>query len=453
MFVSVNGGPFVETPVDILGPNHYEATLPPTDCPGTIKFYVSAEDVLGNVFLDPTDGEANPYSAIVAVDVEVTFIDDYFQDLGWTVFAGATDGNWVRVDPVGTIDPGTGFPAQPETDHTGTLDQFCYVTGQGVPGGPVNADDLDGGPTILTSPPFDLDNSDANVGYFYWVYTSAGIPDTIDVAISNDDGQTWIPVRSLGATGSVWALDSFLVSDYVTPTAEVRVRFSGCDCVGAGSITELGVDDFQIEQVICALSAPPLVAAVTRADHGPAGVIDLPIDLTAEHAVDSGAVTTESRQSGVTELRLTFAAPLDPSAGGLNELAVNIGSDPPGASIPAITTSLEDSDSTLVVTFASALPDEHTYTIEVTDAVTGSPEDKTFELRALVGNVANDPGAGPQVVNAIDLGLAQGIRGQFLAPGELVDETNAKFDVNLDGTINAPDLSYVRLNVFQNTAP
>ena len=56
-------------------------------------------------------------------------------------------------------------------------------------------------------------------------------------------------------------------------------------------------------------------------------------------------------------------------------------------------------------------------------------------------------------MNAIDLGLAGGIRGKFAA--DVSDPANAPYDVNLDGVINAVDMSCVRLTcgAFGNTAP
>ena len=176
---------------------------------------------------------------------------------------------------------------------------------------------------------------------------------------------------------------------------------------------------------------------------------------TIPATLDPGLVTTEPRASGIAQLRYTFEFALTDDAADLDEVALSITSDPPGAAIPAFTTALKDDAKALTVTFAAPLPDQYLYTIEVTRDVTTHPGDRRFQIRNLRGNVANDLGAPLQTVNAIDLGISQGVRGQFLPPGQLVTASNAKYDVNLDGTIDAADYSYIRLTggVFGNSAP
>jgi len=196
---------------------------------------------------------------------------------------------------------------------------------------------------------------------------------------------------------------------------------------------------------------PALLSVVTVKNHTGVGDVAVPVDTTASVGVNSGAVTTESRTTGITRLELNFGVPLDASVGGLNEAAVDI-TPAPGV---GITTSLANGDTTLVLAFAPAIPDENTYTVQLTSSVTasaGATGDRNFEVRALAGNVVSEAGAGPQTVNAIDIGLT-GIRGKFAA--DVSNPVNAPSDVNLDGVINALDVSCVRLvcGVFANTAP
>jgi len=109
-----------------------------------------------------------------------------------------------------------------------------------------------------------------------------------------------------------------------------------------------------------------------------------------------------------------------------------------------------------VLDFSPALPDAATYTVTMTDSVIAAERvtqgSRKFSIRALAGNFVNEA-PGPQVVNALDLGLASGLRGKFGA--DVSNPVNARFDVNQDGVINAVDYSCVRLTcgVFGNTAP
>ena len=64
-------------------------------------------------------------------------------------------------------------------------------------------------------------------------------------------GSSWIPVpeHTTFGTGQSWQTVSFQVGDYVTPTANVQVRFSTGDL--DSSITEAGIDNFQVDTFIC----------------------------------------------------------------------------------------------------------------------------------------------------------------------------------------------------------
>ncbi|MHC4217580.1 MAG: hypothetical protein ACYSU7_03905, partial [Planctomycetota bacterium] len=84
-----------------------------------------------------------------------------------------------------------------------------------------------------------------------WFRSFVGIHDRLVVEVSNDGGSTWTAVDSAGDTGGVdWRSSSFLVSDHVTPTANVRVSFITKDSPD-DSFSEAGVDDFLVEQVDC----------------------------------------------------------------------------------------------------------------------------------------------------------------------------------------------------------
>jgi hypothetical protein len=152
----------------------------------------------------------------------------------------------VRVDPVGTA-------AQPEDDRTPTGTQ-CFITGQGVVGGGVGDQDVDGGSTTLVSPIYNLAGLDEpTLEYWYWYSNNAGSnpnSDSMPVEISNNGGTTWVPLETISTNNGAWTKRTWRVRDFVTPTSQVRVRFIARD-LGAGSIVEAGVDDLKITNVDC----------------------------------------------------------------------------------------------------------------------------------------------------------------------------------------------------------
>jgi hypothetical protein len=132
---------------------------------------------------------------------------------------------------------------------------MAFVTGNGPPGGDAAADDVDGGPTTLTTPVFDLLDNDGFVSYARWAFSESGIHDVLVVEISNNGGADWTLVESTGDTFSAWESHDFFVSSFVTPTDQVQLRFSICDCPN-DSVTEAGIDDFRIDRLMCDLPCP-----------------------------------------------------------------------------------------------------------------------------------------------------------------------------------------------------
>ena len=232
------------TPTD--PPNEYEATLPAASCFDVYNWYVSAEEISGSTFYDPADAPSTSYSAIVATGEAILFVDDFETDRGWEVYAGADTGNWERADPeeVVTI---AGTLTQPEDDHTpdGTL---CYVTGP-LAGDGAGDYDVDGGTTHLTSPVIDLAGVDPSVSYWRWYHLSSTWDDEFLIQVSNNGGLNWVTVESIDDR-ETWTYLEWKVSDYVTPTDQVRVRFTASD-TGYPSLVEALVDDFVITAPVC----------------------------------------------------------------------------------------------------------------------------------------------------------------------------------------------------------
>jgi hypothetical protein len=159
----------------------------------------------------------------------------------------ATSGLWVRGDPVGTTY--NSQQCQPEDDHTAAPGTDCYVTGQGVVGGAAGAEDVDGGKTTLTTPLLDLSHiADARVTYWRWYTNNLGNSPNLDpwiVQISGDDGTSWVDLENTTVSANSWTEKSFLVSSFIMPTSQVRVRFIAND-IAPNSLIEAAVDDFEV---------------------------------------------------------------------------------------------------------------------------------------------------------------------------------------------------------------
>jgi C1A family cysteine protease len=243
--ISTNGGVFIPYAMEESFPNQYTATLPAGDCYTHYDFYFSAQETGGQTVYDPRGAPGETYSAIVATGVTTIFDDDFESDQGWSVYAGADTGNWERANPQQVTSGGT--VTQPEDDHSpnGTL---CYVTGAAAGSG-AGSYDVDGGPTRLTSPVLDLEDGDAVVSYWRWYHISTQWNDELVVEVSNNNGSSWTTVETIDDR-ETWTYVEWNVSDYVTPTAQVRVRFTADDSPN-NSLVEALVDDFKVETIEC----------------------------------------------------------------------------------------------------------------------------------------------------------------------------------------------------------
>ncbi len=240
----------------MIGANLYSANLPATACLDTLAFYVSAALSGGASFTDPSAAPLVTFSAVAADGTEVVLLDEIEGDVsGWTITSdpSLTQGEWEQADPNFTISGG--FLAAPDDDATPPPGVLAFVTQNGPPGGAAADSDVDLGPTYLTSPVLDISGTDAVISYQRWFF-SMGLPnDQLTIEVSNNGGGSWVFVDAVTSTGSAWLPHSFVVSDYVTPTANVQVRFFTSD-VDNNSTTEAGIDDFQVTAILCGPGCP-----------------------------------------------------------------------------------------------------------------------------------------------------------------------------------------------------
>jgi hypothetical protein len=249
----INGEPTVDVPMTPTGVDEYSASLPALACFDEIDYWVSV-DSTGGLGSSPSTAPTQVYEGTAFTSVTTLLTDELEVASGWTVghpSDDATTGVWVLGDPNGTS-------AQSEDDHTPSGTE-CFFTGQGSPGGSVGENDVDAGTTTLTSPQLDLSSGDALIGYWRWYNNVAGGSPNADVLVVEitDDGTNWVVAETVGPTGDDtgggWVYHEFPASDFVTPTANVQLRFRASD-LGSGSIVEAAVDDLQVTRLECGLT-------------------------------------------------------------------------------------------------------------------------------------------------------------------------------------------------------
>jgi hypothetical protein len=173
-------------------------------------------------------------------------VDDLESDLGWTSGApgdGATTGLWAWGNPVGTT---SGGPSNPEDDATPGPGVRCWTTGNGST--TAGGDDVDGGPTSLTTPRLDLSMAAGAVLRMQrWFANFTQIDDQLAIQLSDDDGASWTTALTIsGGSENSWQESSIDVQQHVGLTDEVRVRFVASDDPN-NSVTEAAIDDLEVE--------------------------------------------------------------------------------------------------------------------------------------------------------------------------------------------------------------
>ncbi len=247
LYCRYDGGSYQTSSLTPMGGSLYEATLPPAMCDAAPEYYISAEGSEGTIALSPEEAPTFSYTAIVGIKT-VLIDDDFEMDQGWTVVndASLTQGTWERGVPI--AEPGVGYYA-PLTDYDGSGQ--CYLTENALMA------DVDNGPTWLISPMVDLSASTNPVlEYARWWLNDDRDGDPLDVEISNDGGDNWILIERVmeldpeAELVEEWVARTVFISDYVTPTSEVMVRFGASD-VPNNSKNEGGIDAVVIADVAC----------------------------------------------------------------------------------------------------------------------------------------------------------------------------------------------------------
>ena len=248
MDYSLSSGASGQVIASANGSGSYTAILPgTTDCPDIAS--VSFEVVLTNGEVYPDNG--GPYQIAMNDGSEILAAWNGDAQAGWSFGdAGdnAIDGQWGRGFPAGIGDRG-----DPATDCDGSGQ--CFLTDNEF-----GNSDVDDGITSLLSPIFDATGIDGvQVGYCRWYSNDAGADpnnDSMPIEISNNAGVSWVLLEDVSENAGAWVDRTFQISDFVTPTSSMQLRFTARD-LNAGSVIEAGVDNVRVFGTVCDTTPGP----------------------------------------------------------------------------------------------------------------------------------------------------------------------------------------------------
>jgi murein tripeptide amidase MpaA len=262
-------GPFTSSPLTSSGGHNYTAQLPATTCGTPVHFYLEAASSSGDLVRLPEGAPGRVFTALAA-NRHLLWHDAGESAAGWSLsLAGdtATAGRWENAAPNPTV-------AQPGADVSPPPGTRCFVT-DARSSNNAGDYDVDGGVTTLTSPAFNalpppgFAETDVYIAYHRWLSNNRGSnPDTnpFTVQLSNNNGVSFVTIETVTENTSAWVRRQIRVSDYMTPTASMRLRFIARDTTGA--IVEAAVDECSAFALNCPATPPCL------ADWNGDGVVD-----------------------------------------------------------------------------------------------------------------------------------------------------------------------------------
>ncbi len=238
--VRLPDGTVLDVAMSPVGGGRYEGTLPALPCFETVEYWFEARTEDDQFFRTPLSAPFQNFEAFVVTDIDPIITDSFQSDTGWSVQDTAVDeGGWERGAARTSGDRG-----EPSADFDGT--SSMYATGLGTD------EDLDGGPSVLTSPEYDIAalGDEARLRFAMWFTNDDGDEDRLNVEMSSNGGATWTLVESFGSQAAGWSQQVFRISDFIDVTDRFRVRFTSFDQPN-NSVTEAAIDAFEIVQMTC----------------------------------------------------------------------------------------------------------------------------------------------------------------------------------------------------------
>ena len=253
--------------------------LPGAECGEVMSWYLTVDGSDGNTYSSPSAGAAAPFTATGTHPgwTQTALVDlDFETAVGWSVQdISVTDGSWSRGVPV------DGDRGDPPADFDGSGQ--CWLT-DNVSGN----SDVDGGPTRLISPIYDIRGyQTVTLTYARWFTNDDNDADRLDVEVSSDAGATWVLLESVADTNG-WVEVSHDLAQSIALTANFQVRFSATDNPN-NSVTEAAIDALRIDGEF----------------------IPLKFDISPETAARNDALTADVWTGGANALFLIALTDLD----------------------------------------------------------------------------------------------------------------------------------------------
>lgn len=214
------------------------------------NFVPGTYDVIGGKWGWRTNcSNTNLTGGFIQIILDKGYYDDFTFDFNWTTADGNSNNGWERGEPDGTTSQGT--PANPEFDVTTDCTDLCFITDNG--GGSATQNDVDDGYVDLTSPVFDATlYTNPQINYYRWfadleIQGNGNPSDTMTITLFN--GVTSVTLETIlpnSPNNSSWVARSYVVSNYITPTANMQLRVRTADFGPVFSIVEGGFDKFEV---------------------------------------------------------------------------------------------------------------------------------------------------------------------------------------------------------------
>ncbi|MFI5134820.1 MAG: hypothetical protein ACHQD9_03100, partial [Chitinophagales bacterium] len=249
-------------PMTLVSGVTYQAQIPAQQQGSILDYYFKVNDIYGATALvrphSLFDADPNlPYKLLIGFQPMIEEDLDTYAG-AWQlgdVNDDATTGIWIMDVPVASYLT-VGVPTsqvQTGEDHTPTNDlNICAITGNAFPNDGAGTNDVDGGRTTMYSPKYDLTEfQNPAISYYRWFSNDQGANPGNDpwrVYITNGDG-SWIKVENTYTPDHSWRGNAFRVSDYVSITDKVQLKFIASDSImtnvdlNGQSLVEAGVDD------------------------------------------------------------------------------------------------------------------------------------------------------------------------------------------------------------------
>jgi hypothetical protein len=293
MFVSVGtSGSFTGYAMTNIGGNNWRGTFPAADCNATVQYYFEVKNTSGTAVTSPSTAPASAYStkALTPGGTAALASENFESTDGGFVVTGSPasgSGGWEW-----SLTSGHGCNAPSTAGKS-------FITGVRAPSGGF-CNELDGGPTILTTPTYDLAGVPAAEVTFqtYYFVTSGVTNDPLVVKVSNNGGTSWVTMASYNTTGS-WTARTLNVGDYVSLTNSVKFRFEAADTSTDNALV-CGIDNFAVNTITCTvavegdLDGDSLVGAsdiaILLLDFGPCPGTPCPSDLDGDGDVSAGDI-------------------------------------------------------------------------------------------------------------------------------------------------------------------